>query len=298
MTLLYYQLDAAELDSEIVSLTKAQLTRLFKYQQNNFLATLAPEIDAGIKLLLWKFSIRAAESTFGQAMLNLKYHNEHAQASTNQWISSRQQVLYACLLIGCPWLKDRSHDLIKLLRLDSWKDRIDRMVSWLETGFRVATLVNFLTFLRNGAYQSVLERLLGVRSVFPEKQGMRQVTFEYMTRELLWHGFSELLFFVLPLINFQRIKNYVMRKLLSVPRSKASHNAQRDLTSCAVCENWPIRAQEIGCQHVFCYFCLQSNFKADPGFSCPLCGYGVGDISDIRTVQVSQIQGDEEDEVG
>lgn len=224
-------------------------------------------------------------------MLNLKYHNEHAQSPANQWISYRQKILYACFLIGCPWLKDRSNCLIKQFHLEKWRDKIDRLIKWVEMGFKAATLVNFLVFLHQGAYLSLLERVLGVRSVFPEKQGMRQVTFEFMTRELLWHGFSEFLFFVLPLVNFQRIKNFVVQRLLSSSRklSQPSH-VERNLTCCAICSDWPIRAQEIGCPHVFCYFCLQSNMKADPGFACPLCTHQVGDITNIKPVTLVPLE--------
>lgn len=240
-----------------------------------------------IDCLFLMFSVRAAESTLGQAMLNLKYYNEHTQTSANQWISYRQKLLYACLLIGCPWLKDRSNDIIKLFHVERWQEKMEKLLKWLETGFKVATLVNFLVFLRQGAYLSLLERIVGIRSVFPEKQGMRQVTFEYMTRELVWHGFSEFLFFVLPLINFQRLKNLVVQRFLSASSTgRNSAPQERNFTTCAVCGEWPVRAQEFGCAHVFCYFCIQSNYKADPGYACPLCSFKVGDLSNIHAVSV------------
>ncbi|KAH3818170.1 hypothetical protein DPMN_119766 [Dreissena polymorpha] len=238
------------------------------------------------------------ESTLGQAMLSLKYRNERFPAATSpDWISRRQKILYACLLIGCPWLRDRSHDLVRLLRLDKWRDNVQQVIKWVETGFKLATLANFLVFLRQGSYMSVLERLLGIRSVFPQQQGMRQVTFEYMTRELLWHGFSEFLFFILPLVNFQKVKNFVLQKILpSASKSALSHNAPRDFTSCAVCGDWPIRAQEIGCHHVFCYFCIHSNYKADPGFACPLCSQKIGKERDIRSVTIVPRSNNDDDD--
>ena len=32
---------------------------------------------------------------------------------------------------------------------------------------------------------------------------------------------------------------------------------------------------------------FQSNFKADPGYSCPLCNISVGDISTIQPVKIN-----------
>lgn len=49
------------------------------------------------------------------------------------------------------------------------------------------SVTNSLTILR---YPSVLERVLGIHPVFAQRQSMRQVSFEFMTRELLWHGFA------------------------------------------------------------------------------------------------------------
>ena len=71
--------------------------------------------------------------------------------------------------------------------------------------------------------------------------------------------FQEFLFFILPLINFQRIKNFIVRTVLpkSLTQSRKSQNSERNFTSCAICGDWPIRAQEIGCVHVFCYYCIQ-----------------------------------------
>ncbi|XP_053378597.1 peroxisome biogenesis factor 2-like [Mercenaria mercenaria] len=227
------------------------------------------------------FSVKAAESTLGQSMLNLKYINEGVQSSSNQWISHRQKLLYACLLIGCPWLKERSHDIIKLFHMEKWREKIEKLIKWLETGFKVATLVNFLVFLRQGSYLSLLERIVGIRSVFPEKQGIRQ----------------EFLFFVLPLINFQRLKNLVVQRFLSSSASsRHSSDLKRNYTNCAICGEWPIRMQEFGCPHVFCYFCIQSNYKADPSYACPLCSCKVGDISNIHDVSLIAKDDDDDDD--
>jgi len=50
------------------------------------------------------------------------------------------------------------------------------VIGWLETGFKIATLINFLVFLKQGSYLHVIERMLGVQASFPERQGMRQVS--------------------------------------------------------------------------------------------------------------------------
>ena len=48
------------------------------------------------------------------------------------------------------------------------------------------------SLIRNNClrYPSILERILGIHPVFAQRQSIRQVSFEFMTRELLWHGFA------------------------------------------------------------------------------------------------------------
>ena len=88
-----------------------------------------------------------------------------------------------------------------------------------------------------------------------------QVSFEYMTRELLWHGFAEFVFFLLPFINFHRVRNFFKRRLTlysttedtDVTRKRPQHLYKE----CAVCGEWPTCPRQIGCLHVFCYYCIQ-----------------------------------------
>lgn len=98
----------------------------------------------------------------------------------------------------------------------------------------------------------------------------------------MWHGFSEFLFFILPLVNFQKIKNFMQKTFL--PRKGGIvDQSKRELTKCAICGEWPVNPQEIGCQHVYCYFCIKSNYKADPGYSCPLCDMNIPSEDTIKT---------------
>uniref|UniRef100_A0A8W8JUR1 Uncharacterized protein n=1 Tax=Magallana gigas TaxID=29159 RepID=A0A8W8JUR1_MAGGI len=50
------QLDASELDSEVVHIVKAQLNKLFKYHKSNILVTYDPEVSALIKTLIWRLT--------------------------------------------------------------------------------------------------------------------------------------------------------------------------------------------------------------------------------------------------
>ncbi|CAK0781583.1 hypothetical protein CVIRNUC_005413 [Coccomyxa viridis] len=84
---------------------------------------------------------------------------------------------------------------------------------WAETGFKLASLLNFIVFLHSGKYRSLLERLLGARLVYTKGSMARALSFEYLNRQLVWHELSELLLFLLPLLNVARLKSMVLSYL-------------------------------------------------------------------------------------
>ncbi|KAK3105073.1 hypothetical protein FSP39_016668, partial [Pinctada imbricata] len=167
-----------------------------------------------------------------------------------------RKFLYAAILIGCPWMKERLDALLHITGNTDYSDSARRCLRWIDTGLKMASLLNFLVFLQRGMYQSLTERVLGIQPMFPSKQGAREVGFEFMTRELLWHGFSEFLFFILPLVNFQRIKNFATKHILPKPKMDPSSQRQKNM-ECAICGLYPVNPQEIGCHHMFCYYCVQ-----------------------------------------
>jgi peroxin-2 len=179
----------------------------------------------------------------------------------------------------------------------SWQRVLWRSMRWAENAFKVASLLNFLLFLRFGRYRqaaspfelrmcmktssnrhfcighahaimlawyvllllcwplylvrasvrgshgnakwmpmlhrSVLERLLGARLVYSRASMARALSFEYLNRQLVWHELSELLLFMLPLINVARVKSFVMSHLprMSGPSPLSLSSGKRPLAS-------------------------------------------------------------------
>ncbi|XP_071946083.1 peroxisome biogenesis factor 2-like [Antedon mediterranea] len=275
------QLDSSELDNEILQIIKAQLSNVFKFLKSDFLPRFEPELNTIIRLLIWKYSVLSNDATLGQQMLNLKYRN----AANFSPLQTRQRWLFGVVLVGLKWVQERSTELSALTRETafSW---VIRFLNMAEKLLKVASLVNFLIFLRNGKYQFLFERLLGIRATFTKPQSVRQVSFEFMTRELLWHGFSEFLFFLLPLINYRRIQNFFQRKLRTPSSSNPSSRSLNMCKECAICGEWPTMPREVGCAHVFCYYCIKSNMMADSTYSCPSCSYKPSGLKSIQQVTV------------
>ena len=124
--------------------------------------------------------------------------------------------------------------------------------------------------------------------------GNRHVSFDLMNRQLLWHGFSEFVFFILPLVNIARLKNFIVRIFFSIAAPPSASSTINTTTSntrlkrtrphprdnlppaCLICDSSRInRPYMTSCMHVFCYYCIQSNVMADPFYPCPCCGESV-----------------------
>ena len=67
--------------------------------------------------------------------------------------------------------------------------------------------------------RSLLERVLRMRLVYQRVNMARAISFEYLNRQLVWHELSEVLLFLLPLINVGRLKRFVTHQL---PQLKAA----------------------------------------------------------------------------
>ena len=157
-----------------------------------------------------------------------------------------------------------------------------------ESAYRAAALLNLLAFLRHGIYRSLLERLLRARTVYQQPSAPRAISFEYLNRQLVWHELSELLLFLLPLVNPQAIRRALLKHLPRLPAlmpavvgapeasraaAAATGTAAAAQQPCGVCgaNEVLVPYQAVPCAHLFCYYCLRSQCMADPEYTCPLC---------------------------
>lgn len=68
-----------------------------------------------------------------------------------------------------------------------------------------------MVFLFNGRYRTLLDRVLRLRLVPPTNQVSREVSFEYLNRQLVWHAFTEFLLFLLPLVGISRWRRWLSK---------------------------------------------------------------------------------------
>ncbi|NXJ70593.1 PEX2 factor, partial [Rostratula benghalensis] len=266
------QLDALELNKALEQLVWSQFTSCFHGFKPGLLAHFEPEVKAFLWLLLWRFTVYSRNATVGQAVLNIQYKNNLAQAEKYQPLSKHQKLWYLILTVGGRWLEERCYDLLGHRRLQSFC-RIKHYIGFGAGLLKLCGLLNFLIFLQKGTFATLTERVLGIRSVLPRPQSLRQLGFEYMNRELLWHGFAEFLIYLLPLVNLQKLKPKLSAwcgPVAGLPHGGSTLAARGK--ECSLCGEWPTLPHTAGCPHVFCYYCIQSNRLVDVDFTCPKCG--------------------------
>ncbi|EIE19454.1 hypothetical protein COCSUDRAFT_38277 [Coccomyxa subellipsoidea C-169] len=280
------QLDAARLDSELTAMLREQFMRIFSLCQPRLITALQPELTLFLDILIFRFTVWSGRPTPGSALMNLRYRNERQASSPAQpgrsglegaGLNRMQRTTYGLGVVVLRYIWARTDQLAATQHWGdqprgSWGRLMWRSMRWAESAFKLASLLNFLLFLRYGRYRSVLERLLGARLVYSKGSMARALSFEYLNRQLVWHELSELLLFLLPLINVGRIKALVIYFLIA---DGSSGSDSRQL--CAICGASEIHVpySAVPCGHRFCYYCLRARTQSDPSYKCPQCGAGI-----------------------
>ena len=260
------RLDAVELDNDLTSIFQERFLDIFRRLPSGpLLERFKPEMKAFIRFLLWKWSLgKPNGSTFGQEMTSLTYVTKEGTGLTSKhrWIL---MILYVLL----EWSSERFEDILSKL-IPSL--RADRIAACIKFFAQIANLLNFCAFLIQGVYPSLKERVLHLNMVPTKPQTLRELSYENMNREMVWYGFSEFVFFVLPLMNLPLVRNWLKKTLQKynllpsqVGRSVSAVNR------CSLCNERPVQPQLSNCGHVYCYYCIAANVEADPEFPCSLC---------------------------
>ncbi|GAA94719.1 uncharacterized protein L969DRAFT_17524 [Mixia osmundae IAM 14324] len=96
-------------------------------------------------------------------------------------------------------------------RKREWKRAVWKALNLAERTWAVLKLANFLVFLYDGRYRTLIDRILGMRLTYAHRAVTRNVSFEFLNRQLVWEAFTEFLLFLMPLINFRKLRQRLNR---------------------------------------------------------------------------------------
>ncbi|KAF2247747.1 peroxisomal biogenesis factor 2 [Trematosphaeria pertusa] len=211
------QVDAELLDEELLELLKGQVSEGLKYFGSHITDTYTPEILLGLRLVLFKLSIWNNNASYGAHLQGLRYTDARSSAPDRPLPKKWQKAAYGLITVGgrYAWTKweeyllstseDYTRPQSETLRLAS------RITEYINSAHDVASLASFLVFLVNGRYRTLTDRLLRLRLAPTSHSASREVSFEYLNRQLVWHAFTEFLLFLLPLVGISRWRRILSR---------------------------------------------------------------------------------------
>jgi len=218
------QLDSELLDAELLDLLKSQVSDALKYYSSHFLDDYSSEVSLILRTVLFKLSIWDHNASYGASLQNLHYTDARSPTLTppTRW----QKSLYGLLSIGGPYAWSKWQDRLLALtdspdydfdhdmpapRQSRYLALLENMTTRLSTLHSLATFTSFTLFLLNGRYRTILDRVLRLRLTPKTSQLSREVSFEYLNRQLVWHAFTEFLLFLLPLVGIARWRRWLSR---------------------------------------------------------------------------------------
>lgn len=308
------QVDAELLDEELLSLLKSQVGEGLKYFGAHLQDEWSAEIMLVLRSVLFKLTVWDHDATYGAALQNLKFTDARLKGTVLRSPSKWQKTLYGLFSVGGGytwtrlenWLADQDNGYDELSPLVR---RLSAVTSRLSAVHDMAALASFLVFLVNGRYRTLLDRVLRLRLAPPTSQVRREVSFEYLNRQLVWHAFTEFLLFLLPLVGISRWRRWLARawrKTKSLVKTdtgdteieKAGEFAFLPERTCAICyqdQNTAMSEAEmiaastasggiigsaqtditnpyetIPCGCIYCFVCLAGRIQAEEG-ECWTC---------------------------
>ncbi|KAI5476383.1 hypothetical protein MNV49_007832 [Pseudohyphozyma bogoriensis] len=255
------QLDASLLDGELETMLGEPVWKALAGIKSAGRRNWEPEMLAVLRLAVLRMSVWERGTTYGSGLQNLKYRNEREHrdgcqsTATDAPLTSTQKSAYIALAVLPPYLFSRLRDqmlssswadeplprtwlsLIDLRRASrrwrrrngeeegqwgwEWKRAVWEVINLGERIGAILGLANFLVFLYNGKYRTLVDRILGMRLISSPRSINRNVSFEFLNRQLVWEAFTEFLLFIMPLINLHRMRQRAA-KLISNTTSNSS----------------------------------------------------------------------------
>jgi peroxin-2 len=217
------QVDAELLDDELLDLLKGQVSEALKYFGAHLQTDWSAEILLLLRAVLFKLTIWDHNASYGASLQGLRYTDARDTSLSRPPPKPWQKSIYGFLTVfgRYGWTKWEDYLVDQEGGYEAPPPairKLSRITSSLSTVHSITALASFLTFLFNGRYRTILDRVLKLRLVPASTHTTREVSFEYLNRQLVWHAFTEFLLFLLPLVGVSRWRRIANRSWRQVVR--------------------------------------------------------------------------------
>ncbi|GMH43350.1 hypothetical protein BSKO_11272 [Bryopsis sp. KO-2023] len=267
------QLDAERLDEELRSVLKAKLAFAVSLLKPE-VGSIEEELDVVLQALVFYFTVWKCTPTPGQSLLNLQFTStnpmhvsQQAKVGGSDRLGKLQRVLFGIGTIFAPYAWSKFSTSVAINRTRNGSNRLYLYCRLLDGLWQLFSLINLLTFLREGRYRNLLERFVGMFCVYQNPEMNRVIGWEVLNRQLIWHEVSELLLFVLPLLNIASLRSKfpLLRQFFGQNDGRGMNTGKtvRGSGSSPVCPQCGLSDivtpyWAIPCGHVYCYYCLSA----------------------------------------
>lgn len=211
------QVDAELLDEELLELLKGQVTEGLKYFGSHITDTYTPEISLALRLILFKLSIWNNNASYGAHLQGLRYTDARSSSPARPPPKLWQKAAYGLITVGGRYAWAKWEEYLLFANEDYTRPQspalklASQITEHLNSAHDIASLASFLTFLVNGRYRTLTDRILRLQLTPTSHSASREVSFEYLNRQLVWHAFTEFLLFLLPLVGISRWRRILSR---------------------------------------------------------------------------------------
>ncbi|KAF9076798.1 Pex12 amino terminal region-domain-containing protein [Rhodocollybia butyracea] len=212
------QLDSELLDLELANLLVEPLRKALSLINASFQRQFDPEIYVLTQLTLYRLSVWNMGASYGAKLQGLRYISSSSSNSklAPSGLPRKLLLLHGALTIIVPYIHNRfrAFSLSRAWPDAPSSDRRRRMwdiLITLESSYALLGLANFVTFLWNGQYRTIADRIFKMQLQPARRLVQRDVSYEFMNRQMVWHVFTEFLLFFLPLINPRKVQRRINR---------------------------------------------------------------------------------------
>lgn len=241
---------------DLMSCFKQQnLPRFLNLMRNNN----ADELKLLVKLLIFKFTVWNTGSSYGMALQNLKI--------TGKSVQIKKLVLLG-LIVGNYSLKKLESYIYSTEEDSKTVEFLKRHLIKLQNMFKTLSFVNFLLFLVQGQFPTLVSRFLNftlsklsVNSI--SMNDTENISYEFQNRQLVWNTLTEFLIFIIPMLKISNFHRFFRNK---TTESDSVLIDKKPLNRCAICiqEKRDIHITTpymTNCSHVYCYICIMTKLE-------------------------------------
>ena len=161
-------------------------------------------------------------------------------------------------------------NLINILKRFFFKIKIERLINLIELTYSIMNLINFLIFLYNGKYPSLITRFLNINFIKIDQNNNSGFLFNILLKKILLIKIADILVYIFKFnIGRERLGS-LLCGFSEINSRSFNLKKSKENNICGICEKLITGMIKLKCGCKYCYFCIESH-RANSNNHCPCC---------------------------